>query len=52
MPGVREALERHDFKTAAAQETALVNALNAFTAQIRDALAKVQADATTSTGQH
>jgi N-acetylated-alpha-linked acidic dipeptidase len=51
MPGVREALERHDFKTAREQETALVNALDAFTAQIRDALGKVQGEATTSTGQ-
>ncbi|HVC19658.1 MAG TPA: transferrin receptor-like dimerization domain-containing protein [Vicinamibacterales bacterium] len=42
MPGVREALERKDFKTAAAQETALADALNAFAAQIRQATAQVQ----------
>lgn len=41
LPGVREALERHDGKTAADQETALVKALQAYTAQIRQATAKL-----------
>jgi N-acetylated-alpha-linked acidic dipeptidase len=51
LPGVREALEQHDYKTAAEQQTALVNALNAFTAQVRDALNKVAPAGTTSTGK-
>ncbi len=41
LPGVREALERHDWKTAAEQSAALVKALNAYTAQISAATAKV-----------
>jgi len=41
LPGVREALERHDWKTASAQADALVKALNAYTAQINAATAKV-----------
>jgi N-acetylated-alpha-linked acidic dipeptidase len=41
LPGVREALERHDWKTAAAQQAALVKALDAYTAQIKAATAKL-----------
>jgi N-acetylated-alpha-linked acidic dipeptidase len=41
MPGVREALEAHDWKTATEQEAVLVKALNAYTAQIDAATAKV-----------
>ncbi|HWF86289.1 MAG TPA: transferrin receptor-like dimerization domain-containing protein, partial [Vicinamibacterales bacterium] len=41
LPGVREALERHDWKTAAEQSAALVKALAAYTAQINAATAKV-----------
>jgi len=37
LPGVREALERHDWAIAATQSAALVKALNAYTAQIREA---------------
>ncbi len=51
MPGVREALEAHDHATAAEQETALVNALHAFTAQIRAAQDQVQNQTDTGTGQ-
>ncbi len=42
LPGVREALERHDWKTAAAQDAALVKALEAYTAQIEAATAKLR----------
>ena len=41
LPGLREALERHDWKTAEQQSTALVKALDAYTAQINAATAKV-----------
>jgi N-acetylated-alpha-linked acidic dipeptidase len=41
LPGVREALERHDWKTAAVQEAALVKALGAYTAQISAATARL-----------
>jgi N-acetylated-alpha-linked acidic dipeptidase len=41
LPGVREALERHDWKTASAQAEALVKALDAYTAQIKAATAKI-----------
>ncbi len=41
LPGVREALERHDWKTASQQSDALVKALDAYTAQINAATAKV-----------
>ncbi len=41
LPGVREALERQDYKTATAQEAALVKALEAYTAQIRAAQSKI-----------
>ena len=51
MPGVREALEAHDDTTAAAQETALVHALNAFTAQLHAAVDQVQDHSDTQTGQ-
>jgi N-acetylated-alpha-linked acidic dipeptidase len=44
LPGVREALERHDWKTAAAQATALVKALDAYRAQIAAATARVKGD--------
>ena len=41
LPGVREALERHDWKTASQQAEALVKALDGYTAQIKAATAKV-----------
>jgi N-acetylated-alpha-linked acidic dipeptidase len=41
LPGVREALERHDWKAAAEQTAALVKCLNAYTAQIDAATAKL-----------
>ena len=41
LPGVREALERHDWKTAQQQSAALVKALDAYSAQIDAATAKV-----------
>ncbi|MDE3155785.1 MAG: M28 family peptidase, partial [Acidobacteriota bacterium] len=41
LPGVREALERQDYKTATAQEAALVKALEAYTAQIKAATARI-----------
>jgi N-acetylated-alpha-linked acidic dipeptidase len=41
LPGVREALERHDWQTAAAQSAALVKALNAYTVQVRTATQQV-----------
>lgn len=50
LPGVSEALANHDYKLATEQQTALVTALDAFTAQVRDALKQVQAEGTTSTG--
>jgi N-acetylated-alpha-linked acidic dipeptidase len=51
LPGVREALEAHDYKTATEQQATLVTALDGLTAQVREALKQVQGNATTSTGQ-